>query len=88
MKCDFVTTDLGDGTWEHRCQRQGCEVTRVIDRPKLVRECNVVGLGDRVAWVLNKLGIRVRKKCNCSKRRQVLNAIGEKIRDGVSSLIR
>lgn len=80
MICDFETEQLAETQWRHTCRRPGCGVSVVVDRPRAVRMCNVVGVGDTVAWVLNKAGIRVRKTCNCKTRREKLNEIGEAIR--------
>lgn len=77
MLCDFRAEEIEPGKWRHTCQRESCAFSIVVPRPKCKAICKVVGLGDRVAWVLNAMGIRVRKKCNCKKRQQVLNRVGE-----------
>jgi hypothetical protein len=87
MLCDFQITEESPGLWRHECRREGCRVVRVIPHPRLVRQCDVVGLGDAVAWVLNRAGIRVRNKCDCKRRRAMLNQAGEAIVKGVRSLV-
>lgn len=83
MRCDFQTEQLGDSQWRHTCQREGCGFSIVVPRPKCIAVCNVVGLGDAVAWVLSRAGIRIRRKCGCKGRRQKLNEVGEAVAKGV-----
>lgn len=83
MLCDFETEQVAEEQWRHTCRRIGCGFSVVVNRPRAVRMCNVVGVGDAVAWVLNRAGIRVRKTCNCKTRREKLNEIGEAIREPI-----
>ena len=46
---------------------------------KCLAKCKKMGIGDRVAWTLEKIGIRKRKGCGCVIRKFWMNEIDRKI---------
>lgn len=90
MKCICVT----DGSGKYGCER--CwrtfpitpqEVEAVGGLSKVRRECRGLGLGDRIAWALSRVGLDTAKverlfqrwfskPCGCSARQEKLNRMG------------
>jgi len=75
MNCVMTTTKT-DGAYQHECRF--CGVVRTSDRPVYMRSCDGAppqsrGLGDTVAKVTRRLGVR---KCGgCGRRQLLLNRL-------------
>lgn len=71
--CDFSETEKGIYT----CSRCGKVLRLPGSVSKIRRQCSVevAGLGDVVAKVLRKVGIKSKKGCGCDKRRKKLNGL-------------
>lgn len=86
MRCEMKTTRLDNGMYLHECLRPKCGVRRVSIKPRYIRECDVMGLGDLVAKAIRWMGFRMPKRCKCKRRQEKLNKLGESIHAQFSQL--
>ena len=81
MDCTFVEFDWSkDGSRMVRCSRCGFTSPSPLATPlpKIHRNCDKMGLGDRIAAGLHIIGF-VRQCGACNQRQEILNEFGKSI---------